>query len=101
MASTIKFISHLDLSGHEIHNMNLEILTTDPKNPTPGRTYFNSDEKKLKYFDGTDWQTIAVAGEDQITKEEVEEIVEDMTKSHVSARVSNEDLILESSMDLT
>lgn len=50
-----KFYTDLDLKGNELKNAVLDNLTTPPENPKEGQVYFDTGEKKEKYFNGTEW----------------------------------------------
>lgn len=50
-----KFYTDLDLKGNELENAVLDNLTTPPENPKEGQVYFDTGEKKEKYFNGTEW----------------------------------------------
>jgi len=39
----------------------IPIVSVDPANPEEGRPWYNSTDHVLRYFDGTDVQTVAVA----------------------------------------
>lgn len=51
----LKFGHHIDLENHEIRNVLLEILASDPGSPQQGRTWFNSNGADLhvKFHDGS------------------------------------------------
>lgn len=43
---------------NQILNLVLENLTTDPATPTAGRIYFNTTDGKIRFADGTSWQSV-------------------------------------------
>jgi hypothetical protein len=57
------FGTNIDLRGHQLINVVVEVRTTDPTGAglTRGRIWFNDTDHVLRYYDGTDVQTV---GED-------------------------------------
>lgn len=52
---------NLDIAG-VVMDLKLERLATDPVTPAVSRMWFNSADKKVKYFDGTDIIALAAGG---------------------------------------
>lgn len=52
---------NLDIAG-VVMDLKLERLATDPVAPSLSRVWFNSADKKIKYFDGTDIIALAAGG---------------------------------------
>ena len=50
-----KFYTDIDLKGNELENAVLENLSAPPENPKEGQVYFDTGEKKEKYYNGTEW----------------------------------------------
>jgi len=61
----MKVRGNLDLVLNELKNIKIDVLTADPSGSdlVAGRFWFNSTEKCLKYFDGTEIKCIAVGGD--------------------------------------
>lgn len=55
--------NNLNAAGYAILNALIDPLTADPASPAEGRLWYNSTEKRLKYFDGTTVQSIAHLGD--------------------------------------
>lgn len=53
MAKT--FYTDLDLNRNKLLNGVIHPSATPPENPVAGQIYFDTDAKKLKYFDGNAW----------------------------------------------
>lgn len=51
----IPFYSDIDLNGNEIKNSIIENLAQAPTNPTSGQQYYNTQDNKLYYYNGTEW----------------------------------------------
>jgi hypothetical protein len=56
-----KFLTHLDLQTNQLQNAVIQPAGSDPTG-IEGRIYYNSTSKKLKFYDGTDWQSLSIAG---------------------------------------
>lgn len=52
---------NLDIAG-VVSDLKLERLAADPSSPALSRVWFNSVDKKIKYFDGTDVIALAAGG---------------------------------------
>lgn len=52
---------NLDIAG-VVSDLKLERLAADPASPALSRVWFNSGDKKIKYFDGTDVIALAAGG---------------------------------------
>ena len=50
-----KFYTDIDLKGNELENAVLDNLSAPPENPKAGQVYFDTGEKKEKYYNGTEW----------------------------------------------
>jgi len=51
----INYLSSIDLNKNEVQNGVIHVLATAPSNPVEGQIYYNSTDKKLLFFDGTNW----------------------------------------------
>jgi len=49
----INYLSSIDLNKNEVQNGVIHVLATAPSNPVEGQIYYNSTDKKLLFFDGT------------------------------------------------
>ena len=54
-----KYLSNIDLNGNEIQNVVVQPLATSPSNPTAGRKYYDSTQKRESIYDGTAWKLTA------------------------------------------
>ena len=60
--ATKNFYTHMNLNGQQIMQASLEQLATDPvTNLFDGRMYYNTVDKRIKYYDGTAaaWRSVA------------------------------------------
>jgi hypothetical protein len=51
----INYLSSIDLNKNELQNGVIHVLAANPSNPVEGQIYYNSTDKKLLFFDGTNW----------------------------------------------
>ena len=54
----IPFLSNIDLSKNEIQNAVWHKLNAVPSNPKEGQYYYDTNNKRLKYYNGTAWITV-------------------------------------------
>lgn len=54
----IPFLSNIDLSKNEIQNAVWHKLSAVPSNPKEGQYYYDTNSKRLKYYNGTAWITV-------------------------------------------
>lgn len=52
------FLVNIDMHGNEIQNVVLQPLAAAPQNPTVGRIYYDTTDKVLKTYDGTNWSAV-------------------------------------------
>ncbi len=53
-----KFLTDIDLSKNELMNAVMHRLTTAPQNPVMGQLYYNTGDKMMYQFDGTEWKPV-------------------------------------------
>lgn len=53
----------LDMNQFEILNGVIQILDTDPTSPVEGQFYYNTTDKKIHWFDGTQWRVASTMAE--------------------------------------
>lgn len=58
---SVPFYANIDLTKNQLLNALFQILPSAPSNPVEGLFYYNSTDKTLYFFDGTNWK----AGGDQ------------------------------------
>ena len=51
----INYLSSIDLNKNQLQNGVIPVLAANPSNPVEGQIYYNSTDKKLLFFDGTNW----------------------------------------------
>lgn len=56
----MNFLTSLNLNKNEIQNAVIQPLATAPANPKEGQIYYNSSDKFIYRFDGTNWGPIGV-----------------------------------------
>ncbi len=54
----MEFYVDLDMKGNTILNMGYETFVTDPVTPHEGQRWYNSTQKRFKYYDGTSIQVV-------------------------------------------
>ena len=57
---TINILTNLNLSKNQIQNAVIQPLAIEPSNPKEGQIYYNSSDKFIYRFDGTNWGPIGV-----------------------------------------
>lgn len=55
--ATRKYVTHIDLQKNELQNTVIQNLSTAPSNPKAGQVYYNTVDKLLYTYDGTQWIT--------------------------------------------
>ena len=61
----IPFLSSIDLNKNELKNAVVQNLKSAPINPKNGQIYYNSENQKTYYYNGSDW--VDMSGEDKVT----------------------------------
>lgn len=56
----IQIVHNLNLNQNEIQNAKFHILVSDPVSPVEGLYWWNTTDKRIKYYDGTVIRTIAI-----------------------------------------
>lgn len=56
----MQFLVNLDLVKNELQNAVIQPLAVAPSNPKTGQIYFNTTDKKLKQYTGSEWVTVGV-----------------------------------------
>jgi len=51
----INYLSSIDLNKNEVQNGVIHVLGAAPSNPVEGQIYYNSTDKRLYFFDATNW----------------------------------------------
>ena len=52
------FLTNINLNKNELQNAVIQNLTADPSNPRTGQVYYNTSDKVLKQFNGTNWDVV-------------------------------------------
>ena len=61
-----KYFVDLNLNKNQITELSLENRISDPSIPVSGEIYFNSIDKKIKFYDGSSWQSIGQISADYV-----------------------------------
>lgn len=56
----VEFVDNININGNEVQNAKFHILATDPVAPVEGLYWWNTTDKRIKYYDGTSVRTIAI-----------------------------------------
>lgn len=51
----LNFLNNIDLNKNQVQNGVIHVLGTAPLNPVEGQIYYNSTDKRLYFFDATNW----------------------------------------------
>lgn len=51
----MNYLTNLNLNKNQLQNAVIHPLTTAPSNPVAGQIYYNSTDKIVYYYDGTEW----------------------------------------------
>lgn len=54
-----KFLTNLDLTKNQILNVALQNLASPPSSPVAGQVYYNTVDKAIYFWDGTQWVNIS------------------------------------------
>lgn len=57
-----QFLVDLDLNKNELQNAIIQNLASDPSNPYPGQTYFNTTTNRFRVYNGTIWDEMGTGG---------------------------------------
>ena len=70
----VNYLSSIDLNKNQLQNGVIHVLAAAPGSPVEGQIYYNSTDKKLLFFDGTNWidasgdiKSVITSTPDQIT----------------------------------
>lgn len=56
----IKYLSSINLMKNELQNAVIQVLAVAPTNPKEGQIYYNSGDKFIYRYDGTEWGPVGV-----------------------------------------
>lgn len=59
--AAIKYAVDIDLSGYQLLNVVLQVLSAAPANPTAGRIYYDTTLSTVRCYDGTAWVAFGAA----------------------------------------
>lgn len=71
----MNFLSNINLNKNELQNAVMHPLASAPSSPKAGQIYFNSIEKEMYQYDGTQWKKF---GSDSIDWSKITNIPEDL-----------------------
>jgi|DEB0MinimDraft_6_1074348.scaffolds.fasta_scaffold05065_5 hypothetical protein len=63
------FLTPINLNKLELQNAAIQNLATDPESPASGQIYYNTNDSKLKVYNGASWTTVGN------TQEEIEDYI--------------------------
>lgn len=63
------FLTPINLNKLELQNAAIQNLGTDPESPASGQIYYNTNDSKLKVYNGASWTTVGN------TQEEIEDYI--------------------------
>ena len=58
----IKYLSNIDLTNGQLKNFKVDNVTSDPSVSGEGQLIYRTDTNNLKYYDGSQWQTVGTSG---------------------------------------
>lgn len=61
--AVIKILSDIDLKEGQLLNTRIENLSVDPVVNIPGKLYYNTELKTIKFGDGNSWKILGEGGE--------------------------------------
>ena len=56
----LKFLTDVNLLGNQLQNAVIQVLAVAPSSPKEGQIYYNSGDKLVYRYDGTNWGPIGV-----------------------------------------
>lgn len=56
----MRFLTNLNLLSNELQNAVIQVLATNPASGKIGQIYYNSADKALMQYDGTEWKKVGV-----------------------------------------
>ena len=56
----LKFLSNISLENGELQNFKVQNLASDPSVTGEGQLIYRSDANRLKFYDGSAWQTLSI-----------------------------------------
>lgn len=54
----MKILTNIDLNKNELQNVRIQNLATAPQNPVTGQIYYNTTDKLIYQWNGTEWATV-------------------------------------------
>lgn len=54
----MKYLTNLDINKNELQNARIQNLATAPQNPVEGQIYYNTVDKAICQWNGTEWNTV-------------------------------------------
>lgn len=58
----MKYLTNIDLNKNELQNTVIQNLASAPSNPKAGQIYYNTVDKMIYQFDGTEWKSVGKQG---------------------------------------
>ena len=66
----LKYIVDIDLTGNELQNAALQVLATAPSTPSVGQVYYDSAQKGVYIYSGSQWNRVGLVADDLTTIED-------------------------------
>lgn len=79
------FLTPIDLNKLELQNAAIQNLGIDPGSPATGQIYYNTNDSKLKVFNGSSWTTVGN------TQEEIEDYIDGLISAGGGISVDYDD----------
>jgi len=79
------FLTPIDLNKLELQNAAIQNLGTNPGSPATGQIYYNTNDSKLKVFNGSSWTTVGN------TQEEIEDYIDGLISAGGGISVDYDD----------
>jgi len=79
------FLTPIDLNKLELQNAAIQNLGTNPGSPATGQIYYNTNDSKLKVYNGSSWTTVGN------TQEEIEDYIDGLISAGGGISVDYDD----------
>lgn len=88
----MQFLTDINLNGNQLLNATIQNVAVDPSNNlVEGKIIYNTAEKKMKYYDGTQWSEIGsveITIDDTVTEGSTNAVQSGAVKTYVDTQVA-------------